>query len=262
MARGRTYVVMRGGLGDIVLAQRALHELRAKSGVGKLHIVTESKYADLFLGCGAVDGLILVSGPRDAKRLRSELQAAGETVHNLDHPFSGQRHRRDSLHITERIDEILSTSCGNSPPILGIPPASLGCPHAVLTWASSAECKIPPAPARMDIWRHFRESCLAASLKPVSISSPADGTEEGDRVFGSLLQLCAVVRGASLYVGCDTGFSHVAASGAVRSVVCHIGHTLARCGVNNENADILYYRENSAVDPVDVNRCIDIALRH
>jgi len=260
MAKGRTYVVMRGGLGDIVLAQRALCELRAK--VGELYIATEPKYADLFLGCGTVDGLILVSGPRGAKRLRSELQAAGETVYNLDHPFSGQRHRRDSLHITERIDEILDTSCGNLSPILDIPPVSLGRPHAVLTWASSAEGKIPSVTARIDIWRHFRESCLAAGLKPISISSPVDGTEDGDRVSGSLLQLCAIVRAASLYVGCDTGFSHVAASGVVRSVVCHIGHSLARCGVNNKNADILYYRENSAVDSANINRSIDIALGH
>lgn len=259
-ARERTYVVMRGGLGDIVLAQRALRELRCKPEVGELCVATESKYADLFLGGGLVDSLLLVSGPRGAKRLRSELQAAGETVYNLDHPFSGQRHRRDSLHITERIDEILGTSCGNLPPILGIPPASLGCPHAVLTWASSSESKIPAGSVRLDIWRHFRAACLAAGIRPVSISSPEDGTEEGDRVSGSLLQLCAVVRGASLYVGCDTGFSHVAASGAVASVVCHIGHALARCGVNNENADILYYRENSAVDPAAVSRSIDTAL--
>jgi len=258
MAKGKIYVIMRGGLGDIVLAQRALRELRSK--VGELHIATEPKYADLFLGCALADGLILVSGPRSAKRLRSELQAAGETVYNLDHPFSGQRHRRDSLHITERIDEILNTSCGNSSPILDIPPVSLGCPHAVLTWASSAEGKIPSVIARADIWRHFRESCLTVGLKPISISSPTDDIEEGDRVSGSLLQLCAVVRGASLYVGCDTGFSHVAASRAVQSVVCHIGHTLARCGVNNKNADILYYRENSAVDSADINRRIDIAL--
>lgn len=260
--RERTYVVMRGGLGDIVLAQKALHELRGKPGAGELCIATESKYADLFLAGGTADSLLLISGPRDAKRLRRELQAAGETVYNLDHPFSGQRHRRDSLHITERIDEILGTSCGNSPPILSIPPASLGSPHAVLTWASSAEGKIPPASVRAEIWRHFREACLTSGLRPVSISSPTDGTEDGDRVSGSLLQLCAVVRGASLYVGCDTGFSHVAASGSVASVVCHIGHTLARCGVNNENADILYYRENSVVDSADVGRRIDTALGH
>ncbi len=253
---------MRGGLGDIVLAQMALRELRSKPGVGELCIATEPKYADLFLGGGVIDSLLLISGPRDAKRLRSELQAAGETVYNLDHPFSGQRHRRDSLHITERIDEILGTSCGNSPPMLDIPPTSLGSPHGVLTWASSSESKIPPGSARTAIWRHFRAACLTAGLRPVSISLPSADAEEGDRVSGSLLQLCAVVRGASLYVGCDTGFSHVAASGAVTSVVCHIGHPLARCGVNNKSADILYYRENSAVDPADVNRRIDTALGH
>jgi len=252
---------MRGGLGDIVLAQRALHELKNKPG-GDLCIVTEPRYADLFLTGDLADSMLLVSGPRGAKRLRNELQAAGETVYNLDHPFSGQRHRRESLHITDRIDEILGTSCGNSPPILDIPPVSFGSPHAVLTWASSAENKIPSTSVRVAIWTHFRKACLASGLRPVLISSPTDAVDETDRVSGSLLQLCAVVRGASLYVGCDTGFSHVAASGAVMSVICHIGHTLARCGVNNENADILYYRESSAVNPADVHRRIDIVLGH
>ena len=260
MAQSRTYVVMRGGLGDIVLAQRALCELKGKPGVGKLCIATEPKYADLFLAGGMADSLLLVSGPRDANRLRSEFQAAGETVYNLDHPFSGQRHRRDSLHITERIDEILGTSCGNLPPILDIPPASLGSPHAILTWATSSEGKIPPKTARVAIWGHFRAACLATGLRPLSISSPEDSTEEVDRMSGSLLQLCALVRGASLYVGCDTGFSHVAATGSVTSVICHIGHPLARCGVNNENADILYYQEKSAVDSADVSRRIGTAL--
>lgn len=258
----RTYVVMRGGLGDIVLAQRALQELSGKPGVGELCVVTESKYADIFLGGSVANSLLLVSGPRDAKRLRRELQTAGETVYNLDHPFSGQRRRRDSLHITERIDEILGTSCGNLPPILDLPPVSFGSPHAVLTWASSSVSKIPPESVRLAIWRYFQAACLATGIKPISISLPADGTEGGDRVSGSLLQLCAVVLGASLYVGCDTGFSHVAAAAAVASVVCHIGHPLARCGVNNENADILYYPDNSAVDLVDINRRIDAALRH
>ena len=70
----------------------------------------------------------------------------------------------------------------------------------------------------------------------------------GAPVEGSLLYKCALIRGASLYMGCDTGFSHVASTAQVPSVICHVGLPVARCGVKNPCADILYYEDRSQVD--------------
>ena len=242
----RVVVVMRGGLGDIVLAQRALAEVKSRLGPdGELCVATESKHVDLFLCSSSVDRVVLVGGAREAKRLRQTLQASGVAVYNLDHPFSGQRQRRDTLHITERIDEILGTSASGQPPMLEVQPASFDQPHAVLTWASSASGKLPTPADRLAIWTHFEEVCSERGLRPLFIG---EGQHEAHRVQGSLLGLCAVIRGASLFVGCDTGFSHVASTAEVPSAICHIGYPVARCGVRNRNACILYYRGNDAVN--------------
>lgn len=254
----RVVVVMRGGLGDIVLAQRALAEVKSRLGPdGELCVATESKHVDLFLSSSFVDRVILVGGAREAKRLRQSLQTEGVAVYNLDHPFSGQRQRRDTLHITERIDELLGTSASALPPMLEVQPASFPQPHAVLTWASSAEKKLPSEAARHTIWSHFERTCKTKGLTPLFIGEK--GWHDEYRLEGSLLGLCAVIRGAGLFVGCDTGFSHVASTAEVPSAICHIGYPLARCGVKNRNACILYYRENSAVDAWAVCGSIDAA---
>jgi len=250
-----TVVVMRGGLGDIILVQQAIVDLKRRLGDRELCVVTEPKYADLFLCAGAVDKLVLVSGPREAKRMKQQLRSDGVAVYDLDHPFSGQRERRDSLHILERLDELLATSASHLPPMLEVPPLSIGDGHAVLTWASSAASKLPLD--REAIWEHFRLASEKVGLRPVCIGEPADGVLASDRFEGSLLQLCSAVRGASFYFGCDTGFSHVASTSQVPSVICHIGHPLARCGVKNPNADILYYSDSASVDTEEV--CARIA---
>jgi len=250
-------VIMRGGLGDIVLVQRAIADLKRRLGDRELCVVTEPKYADLFMCAGAVDKLILVSGPREAKRLKQRLRSDGVVVYDLDHPFSGQRERRDRLHILERLDELLATSAAHLPPMLEVPPVSLGGGHAVLTWASSAVPKLPAD--REAIWERFRRASEAAGLQPVCIGLPADGVPASDRFEGSLLQLCGAVRGAALYFGCDTGFSHVASTAQVPSVICHIGYPIARCGVKNPNADILYYGDSASVNTEEVCAQIDAA---
>lgn len=254
----RAVVVMRGGLGDIVLAQRALAEVKARLGAGnELCVATEPKYADIFLCSSSVDAVHLVGGPRSAKRLRQRLQDDGVAVYNLDHPFSGQRHRRDTLHIVERIDEILGTSAFGSQPLLEIPPASFDRPHSVLTWASSSEKKLPCRRDRDAIWARFREASEQRGWTPLLVGQPADDVDDEFRFEGSLAMLCAAILGSTMYCGCDTGFSHAAAAAEVPSVICHVGYPLARCGVQNRNADILYCRENGDVDAGSICDAID-----
>jgi hypothetical protein len=256
-----TVVIMRGGLGDIVLAQRALSELKSKLAAGELRVATEPRYADIFLCSPAVDRVLLVDGARAAKRLRQRLLADGDVVYNLDHPFSGQRRRRDSLHIAERIDEILGTSASGLRPEMWVPPVSLGRPHAILTWASSSERKLPSRADREAIRSHFEGTCARMGLEPFVIGQPADDAPPERQWQGSLLALCGAVRGASLYFGCDTGFSHVASTAEVPSAICHIGFPLARCGVMGGMADILYYENGGMVDVRRVRALIDAAAR-
>lgn len=241
-------VVMRGGLGDIVLAQRPLAALKERLDGGDLCVVAQ-RYADLFLCSKSVDRVIMVDGGRAAGRLQRQMQADGVAVYNLDHPFKGvSRERRGTLHIVERLDELLGTSTSHLRPVLDIPPVFLDCPHAVLTWASSAEKKLPKPDDRISIWNNFRTLCESFGIRPIIASCPTDDVLPEFVAEGSLLHLCGLIRGADLYCGCDTGFSHVASTAAVPSVICHIGYPVARCGVKNQNADILYSRDNDAVD--------------
>ena len=255
-------VIMRGGLGDIVLAQRALSELKSNlTPGGELHVATEPRYADIFLCSPVVDRVLLVDGAKAAKRLRQRLEEEGHVVYSLDHPFSGQRRRRDSLHIAERIDEILGTSASGLCPEMWVPPVSLGRPHAILTWASSSERKLPSRADREAIWSHFEGTCARIGLEPLVISQPSDDIPPERRWQGSLLALCGAVRGASLYFGCDTGFSHVASTAEVPSAICHIGYPPARCGVRGGRADILYYENGGSVDVGRVRALIDAAAK-
>ena len=241
-------VIMRGGLGDIVLAQAALAALKGRLGDKELCVATSPAYVDLFLSAKSVDRVMVIDGMRAAKRLRQRLEAESVAVYNLDHPFKGTRRElRASLHIVERLDELLATSAANDPPIMDVPPVVRERPYGVLTWAGSADQKLPGPLARREICSAFMEACSSADADALYIGESIEGAMDTP-VDGSLLYKCALIRGATLYLGCDTGFSHVASTARVPSVICHIGLPLARCGVKNPCADILYYEDKSQVD--------------
>ena len=240
-------VIMRGGLGDIVLAQAALVALKERLGDKELCVATSPEYVDLFLSARAVDRVMIADGMRAAKRLRQRLEADGVAVYNLDHPFKGTRRElRATLHIVERLDELLATNTAAEPPRLDVVPIVRERPYGVLTWAGSADHKLPGPEDRREICSAFMEVCASAEADVFYIGESMEGAMAAP-VEGSLLYKCALIRGASLYMGCDTGFSHVASTTQVPSVICHVGLPVARCGVKNPRADLLYYEDGGRV---------------
>jgi ADP-heptose:LPS heptosyltransferase len=252
LPRGSRVLVIRiRSLGDCVLTTPALRLLKQHRPDLSLGVVVESRFAGVFEENADVDRL-LQPKPSEVVAFRPDLcvnfhggtrsmaltglslakwragfgHHSGSRVYNVPIPRAQEILGEErKVHTAEHLASAMFYLGVPRQPIpraslfAGDPPALP--PYAVLhPFASSAE-KAWPAGRFVEVARELRQT----GLEPVIVAGPADDPApfEGFRVLRSapLSQVKALLKGAQLFLGNDSGPAHMAAAFGVRVVVLY-----------------------------------------
>jgi ADP-heptose:LPS heptosyltransferase len=246
----RTAVIRLRSMGDCVLTTPALDILKRSRPDLEIGVVVEDRFAPLFEGNPDVDGILPPSGRAIAKwnaelclNLHGGTRSMGLTlcsrarfragfahhrysfVYNVPIPRAQQilgieRNVHTAEHLASAMFYLGAQRCEIPRAKLFAPTPAPSAPYAVLHPVASAPDKTWPAESFLAVARHLRDSW---GLDPVFIAAAADPMDafSGYRVVSGapLVDVKALIAGASAFVGNDSGPAHMAAAFGVPAVV-------------------------------------------
>lgn len=232
-------------LGDCVLSTPAIHLLKRHRPDLEIGVVVEERFADVYAGNADVSRILSPEAsamaafrPRLAINLHGGTRSIGLTVASLAPRRAGFAHYRAAWLYNLRIpaaQEILGVDrkvhtaehAASAMFYLGVPEQEI--PRARLAARPSARSGSyavihPFASAPDKAWPAERFIAVARGLgmDVVVIGSPNDDFApflEFDIACGSLAEASALLAGASLFIGNDSGPAHMAAAHGVPTVV-------------------------------------------
>ncbi|WP_180538510.1 glycosyltransferase family 9 protein [Nevskia soli] len=249
----RVAVIRLRSMGDSILATPALHLLKQARPDLQIGLVSEERFAPVYAGNPDVSA-VLAPGARELRRFRPALclNLHGGTRSARLTLASGARWRAGFGHY--RFQAIYNVRIPRAQQILGVErtvhtaehaasamfhlgvpqqeiprarlfvsaasPLPLHEPYAVIHASASAPEKTWPAPSFMNVAQHLKREL---GLQPVFVAGPGEDVSPFQRwpaVAGASLEsLKALIAGASLFVGNDSGPAHMAAAFGVPLVV-------------------------------------------
>lgn len=274
----RVAVVRLRSLGDCVLSTPAIHLLKRHRPDLEIAVVVEGRFADVYAGNPDVSRILppeapalLAFRPRLVLNLHGGTRSMALTAASLAPRRAGFAHFRANWLYNIRIptaQEILGVArkvhtaehAASAMFYLGVPrqeiprarlaarPAPRNGPYAVIHPFASSPEKTWPADRFVTVARRL-------GMQVVVVGSPADDFapfREFDIACGALAETSALLAGASLFLGNDSGPAHMAAAHGVPLVVLFGPSDEVVWGPWRTRAQVLKHPDMAAISVDDV----------